>query len=215
MRRTLATVGIALLLIGSAAAQPRPSREQGLRDLHDGTSVEARRRGAQALGETGTMADLPALMQALRDADALVRTLAERAAWAVWSRSGDDEIDRLLAAGIGQMNAREGDAAVETFTRIIGRRPDFAEGWNKRATIYYLLGEYDKSLADCDEVMKRNPYHFGALSGYGMIYLQLGDSEKALGYFERALAINPNLQGVEEAIQEIRKLLIQRRKETT
>ena len=77
----------------------------------------------------------------------------------------------------------------------------------------YLLGEYQKSLADCAEVMKRNPHHFGALSGYGMIYLKLGDPARALTYFERALAVNPNLTQVEESIETLRQIIIQRRKD--
>ncbi len=165
------------------------------------------------LGETGTMAEAPALVDALRDADPLVRTLSERALWEVWSRSGDGEADRLLAIGIEQMSERQGEAAVETFTKVIQLRPEFAEGWNKRATVYYLLGEYKKSLADCDEVMKRNPYHFGALSGYGMIWLELGEPEKALAWFERALDVNPNMESVERAVQMLRRLLLQRRKD--
>jgi len=165
------------------------------------------------LGEAGTMADAPALVDALRDADPLVRALSERSLWEVWGRSGDGEADRLLAVGIAQMSEHRSEAAVETFTKVIDRRPDFAEGWNKRATVYYMLGEYTKSLADCDEVMKRNPYHFGALSGYGMIWLQLGDPEKALVWFERALDVNPNLESVEEAVQTLRRVLIQRRKD--
>jgi len=112
------------------------------------------------------------------------------------------------------MTERRGEAAVETFTRIIERRPEFAEGWNKRATVLYLLGEYRRSLADCDEVMKRNPHHFGALSGYGMIHLKLGDPARALAYFERALAVNPNLSQVEESVEALRRLLIERRKDT-
>jgi tetratricopeptide (TPR) repeat protein len=132
----------------------------------------------------------------------------------VWSRSGDAAVDRLLASGIEQMNAREGELAVQTFTEVIRRRPDFAEGWNKRATVYYLMGEYQKSLTDCDEVMKRNPYHFGALSGYGMIYLQLDQPAKALDYFQRALKVNPNLDSINETVEMLKPLLIQRRKDT-
>ena len=206
------------LLLGAAGVAPAapagPTREEALAALADPTSVEARRRGAQGLGATGTMADLPALVRALRDADAVVRTFAEHAMWQVWSRSGDDDVDRLLQIGIEQMNAREGEAAVETFSRVIARRPDFAEGWNKRATVYYLLGEYRKSLADCDEVLRRNPYHFGALSGYGMIYLQLGRPALALPYFEKVLDVNPNLGQVRETAEALRRLLIQRGRET-
>jgi len=112
------------------------------------------------------------------------------------------------------MAARQGEAAVETFTRVIERKPEFAEGWNKRATVYYLLGEYEKSRADCDEVLKRNPHHFGALSGYGMIYLQLDQPARALDYFERALGVNPNLTSVGQTVEALRALLIKKRKDT-
>jgi tetratricopeptide (TPR) repeat protein len=118
------------------------------------------------------------------------------------------------ATGLEQMQARQGDEAVDTFSEIIRRRPEFAEGWNKRATVYYLLGEYKKSLADCDEVMKRNPYHFGALSGYGMIYMQLDQPATALEYFEQALRVNPNLESTRQTIEILKTLLIQRRKDT-
>jgi tetratricopeptide (TPR) repeat protein len=144
-----------------------------------------------------------------------VRGIAEAALWAVWSRSGDAETDRLLAIGVEQMNERSVTSAVETFSEVIRRAPGFAEGWNKRATAYFLLGDYRRSLADCDEVMKRNPYHYGALSGYGMIYLRLDLPARALEYFEKALAVNPNLPQVQDTIEAIKSLLIQQRKETT
>jgi tetratricopeptide (TPR) repeat protein len=101
---------------------------------------------------------------------------------------------------VEQMQDSAFDAALATFSTIIGRKPDFAEGWNKRATIYFLLGENEKSLKDCDEVLKRNPNHFGALSGVGQIYLKLGDAEQALKSFRRALDVNPNLEGVANMI---------------
>jgi tetratricopeptide (TPR) repeat protein len=160
------------------------------------------------------MEDVPALVKALRDPDVVVRALAENALWRVWSRSGDAEVDALFALGVEQMSLRQGPAAVAIFTRVIERKPEFAEGWNKRATVYYLMGEYDKSLHDCDEVMKRNPVHFGALSGYGQIYLQLGKPERALPYFERALAVNPNMEQVEQVIEQLKALLAQKRKDS-
>ncbi|MGH7417466.1 MAG: tetratricopeptide repeat protein, partial [Candidatus Rokuibacteriota bacterium] len=160
------------------------------------------------------MADLAVLGRALRDPDPLVRAFTESAMWAVWSRSGDADVDRLFALGVEQMSQRALGAAVETFGQVIRRKPEFAEGWNKRATVYFLLGEYGKSLADCDEVMARNPHHWGALSGYGMIYMQLDEPGRALGYLERALAVNPNLQSVEQTIEMLKALLIQRRRDT-
>jgi tetratricopeptide (TPR) repeat protein len=208
----LAATALALSLLTPAAAPGGPTREQALSDLADAGDAEVRQRGAAALGEVGTMADGPRLVHALRDPDPAVRALAERSLLRIWHRSGDQETDRLFALGLEQMGGGEPRAAVETFTRVIERRPDFAEAWNKRATVYYALGAYEKSLADCDEVVKRNPWHFGALSGYGMIYLQLGDPEKAAAYFERALAVNPNLHQVEEALQTLRRLLLERRR---
>jgi tetratricopeptide (TPR) repeat protein len=208
-----AAVALACLALAAAPAAAQPLRERALRELHEPASAAARRQAAQTLGEVGAMSDLGELARALRDADPAVRAFAESAMWRIWSRSGDEETDRLLALGIEQLSGREDDAAVETFSRVIQRTPEFAEGWNKRATAYYLLGEYEKSLADCDEVLRRNPLHFGALSGYGMIYLRLGRPEQALAALERALAVNPNLGSVRESVRVLRDLLLQQRRD--
>ncbi|MBI2158787.1 MAG: tetratricopeptide repeat protein [Candidatus Rokubacteria bacterium] len=216
--RRLALVLLALVLppaLGVARAGAEPTREEALAALAEPAyDAEVRRRAALWLARKGLMEDVPALVDALRDADPLVRAFAETALWQVWSRSGDEEVDRLFAIGVEQMAARQGEAAAETFTRVIERKPEFAEGWNKRATVYYLLGEYEKSRADCDQVLKRNPHHFGALSGYGMIYLQLDQPARALDYFERALGVNPNLTSVRETVEALRALLIKQRKDT-
>jgi len=209
----LALAGAALSPGGPAIAADL-TREQALAAIADTRDVETRRLGVLALGERGLMTDMPQLSQALRDVDPLVRAFAENTMWRVWSRSGDDAVDQLFAVGVEQMGARLGEAAVETFTEVIRRRPEFAEGWNKRATVYYLVGEYEKSLADCDEVMKRNPYHFGALSGYGMIYLKLDRPAKALDYLQQALRVNPNLESVQQTVEMLKSMLIQRRKDT-
>jgi tetratricopeptide (TPR) repeat protein len=215
-RVVLSTVCIAICLLTTTlpiGAAPG-DRERALAALAMRDDVGARRQGAEALGEFGVMDDVPSLTAALRDPDAEVRALADRSLWLVWSRSGDPAVDQRFLRGVAQMQRQELDDAIETFTDIIARKPEFAEGWNKRATAYYLAGELDKSLADCDEVMKRNPAHFGALSGYGMIYLQLGKPDRALGYFERALAVNPNLAGIEQAVQAIKRFLDQQRQGT-
>ena len=214
MNRAIAAALLVAVVGVSTAASAELTRAQALSGITETNKDERRREAAARLGDVGTMDDMPVLVRALRDPDPLVRSLAERSMWQVWNRSGDADIDRLFEIGVEQMASRAGEAAVDTFTRIIERRPDFAEGWNKRATVYYLMGEYTKSLADCDEVMKRNPYHFGALSGYGMIHTQLGNPERALEYFERALAINPNLDGVREAANTLRAIVIQRRRNT-
>ncbi|MFI5325427.1 MAG: tetratricopeptide repeat protein [Candidatus Rokuibacteriota bacterium] len=212
--RVLAALLLAVTAFApSGQAQPRPNREQALANITK-PDVETRREAAAGLGDVGTMADAPVLLRALADADEVVRALAEHSVWQVWSRSGDTETDHLLQMGIEQMSRNDGPAAAQTFSAVIQRRPDFAEGWNKRATVYFLMGDYQKSLQDCDEVMKRNPSHFGALAGYGQIYLELDQPERALQYFRRALRVNPNLRGVAEIIPQLERALLERRKGT-
>ena len=181
----LAALALALgLLASGAAAQAKGplTREQALAGVQS-PDLETRRHATAWLGEVGVIADASVLIGALSDQDEVVRALAEHSVWQVWSRSGDTEADGLLQIGIEQMNRGDGPAAVETFTKVIQRKPDFAEAWNKRATVYFFMGEHEKSLRDCDEVMKRNPVHFGALAGYGQLYLQLDQPERALEYF--------------------------------
>lgn len=206
-------LGLAQVVGSSAQDKPRLTHEQALQDLTS-PDVEARRLATAWLGELATPDDLPALFRQLRDSDDLVRALTENSIWQTWSRSGDAKVDALFKVGVEQMTQGRTEAAIDTFTEIIRRKPDFAEGWNKRATIYFLVGEYDKSLADCDEVIKRNPQHWGALSGYGQIYLQLDRPEEALTYFQRALAVNPNLQNVENMIQQLKQVVIEKRRGT-
>jgi tetratricopeptide (TPR) repeat protein len=200
----------ALAPAAGAAEQPL-TREQGLRALVN-PDPAARRAAASRLGEVGRMADAAALVKALRDSDGETRAAAESALWEIWSRSGDAEVDALYRRGIDLMDRGAAGEAIETFTLIIRKMPDFAEGWNKRATLYYLTGEFEKSLRDCDEVVKRNPLHFGALSGYGLIYQQLGEPERALDYFRRALKINPNLEGVASNVELLQKQIDEKRK---
>jgi len=196
-----------------AADSPPPSRAQALAALKKSDPQE-RRRGAMGLSAAGRMEDAPALLAALRDSDDLVRAVAEEALWSVWSRSGDPRVDDLFKRGVSEMSDEHFAEAIATFTRVIELKPDFAEGWNKRATVYFLAGDYRHSLADCDEVIKRNPQHFGALSGYGQIYIRLDQPEKALEYFRRALDVNPNLDGVQGMIDRLEELETRRRQRT-
>jgi len=97
---------------------------------------------------------------------------------------------------------------------VIRRKPEFAEGWNKRATVYFMAGDYKRSIADCGETLKRNPGHFAALSGLGQIYLRLEDYESSLEWFRRALEVNPNMLGVEINIRGIEERLKEKRLKT-
>lgn len=195
---------------GGAAAGPR---EDALTALEDRDDHDARRGAVRTLMQAGTMADLPRLVEALRDPDYVVRTLAQQALWEIWSRPRRQDLTGVFETGTHALSQGRWDEAIDAFTQVVDRDPDFAEGWNKRATAHYLKGDYAKSLADCDEVMKRNPYHYGALSGYGMIYLQLDQPAKALEYFDKALAINPNMETVRVTAERLRELLLRRRKD--
>ncbi len=194
LARVTGSIALALVCALPITAQ-EPNRTDALAALAS-TDVEARKRAIIQLAKVGEMADSDALVRALRDDDAIVRNYAEQALWIVWSRSGDPKVDEQFAAGLDRMQAGDMQAGVAIFTRIIAAKPDFAEGWNKRATIYFLMGDHERSLADCHEVLKRNPVHFGVLAGYGQIYAQRGEMEKALEFFKRALAVNPNMEGV-------------------
>ncbi|MGP1679916.1 MAG: tetratricopeptide repeat protein [Burkholderiales bacterium] len=200
-----------LFLAGTAQAAPEQalSRKQALASLSH-AQVQVRRQAASRLGEVGVMTDTPVLLRALHDADVGTRANAEQAMWQIWGRSGDARIDKLYRVGVEQMSGGELQKGIATFTRVIKLKPGFAEGWNKRATLYFLAGEYRKSLADCAQVIKRNPYHFGALAGYGQIYLRLEDYARSLAYFQRALEVNPNMDGVKRNILLLEQLIEQR-----
>ena len=212
-RTQCAIAAVVMLLACGCASAARPdddeTRKLALSQLQN-RDAEVRLAACSVLAQIGKQEDLPFLQSHLFDEDERVRGTAEAAIWAVWSRSGNPAADKLFERGVGQMRDGHLRAAVDTFRRVIALQPGFTEAWNKRATVYFLLGEDDLSLKDCDEVIKRNPQHFGVLAGYGQIYLRKGDLQRALDYFEQALAINPNMAGVEASIEAVRETLIKR-----
>ena len=207
MRRLrLWILALATALLAFAAQAAPLTRAQALKALEQPESA-ARRAGVERLAEIGRMEDVDRVLARLDDPDEQVRDLAAAATWQIWSRSGDPAIDKLFARGMEQMEATALEDALATFSTIVKRKPAFAEGWNKRATIHFLLGHFEESLKDCDEVFKRNPKHFGALSGAGQIHLQLGHPDLALDFFRRAVAVNPNLEGAAAMIPVLEELL--------
>jgi len=204
------------LTLAATAAFPAPpaTREEALAALENPVT-ERRAEAVVWVANHGRMDDTALLFKRLHDESLFVRGFAERGLWLLWGRSGDGDIDRLMARGVEEMEAGQHAASIATFSEVIRRRPDFAEAWNKRATVHYLAGESKKSLADCDEVLKRNPRHFGAISGYGQIHFKLEDYEKAITWWRRALEVNPNMVGVELNIKGAEQLLKQRRARST
>lgn len=208
-------VGLVLLLLfnpASAAVGPT-TRAQATQALNQPVA-EVRFSGVVRLADIGTMADADLIAARLHDDNRQVREVAAAAMWQIWSRSGDKATDARYQRGIKLMQARRLDEAVAVFSDIIKRQPAFAEAWNKRATLYFMQGQFDLSLKDCDEVMKRNRHHFGALSGYGQIYIQKGDYRRAIQYLERALKVNPNQAGTADTIEVLEERLQERQRKT-
>ena len=208
---------LAMALTAAAAPafpQAPQTREQALAALKHADAA-TRAEAVVWIANRGAMSDAPLLHERLRDESPFVRAYAERGLWLLWGRSGDAAIDELMARGTEEMQSGQHAKAVETFTSVIKAKPDFAEAWNRRATVHYLAGDFERSIADCGEVLKRNPLHFGSLSGMGQIFFQLQDYDQALAWYRRALEVNPNMTGVELNIKGIEELLRDKRGRST
>jgi tetratricopeptide (TPR) repeat protein len=124
----------------------------------------------------------------------------------IWSKSGSPAMDLLLKRGQDALEAEDYPTAVEHFSALIDHAPDFAEGWNARATTYYLMGEYSLSIADVEHVLALNPRHFGALSGLAFMFEALGEPELALKALRAVQALNPNRPNINEAATRLERM---------
>jgi tetratricopeptide (TPR) repeat protein len=128
---------------------------------------------------------------------------AERTIIKLWLQSGSDTVDLLMTWALAAMEAKKYPRALDFLDRIVIMKPDYAEGWNKRATVYFLMEDYGKSISDIGRVLALEPRHFGALSGLGMIMHTLGDDNRAITAYQQALAADPHLDNVRSALDEI------------
>ena len=131
--------------------------------------------------------------------------------WRIWLDGGDSELNELMAQGIEAMSARRFRDAAGRFTELILAAPAFAEAWNKRATVYYLMNRFEDSVRDIERTLALEPRHFGAISGMGLIFLERGDEEGALDAFEKVLEIHPHARGARFQVQRLRERLQGRR----
>lgn len=205
---TFGVLVVAMLFVAMAAgngiAEPV---SQSIVLLQRGGTAE-RREAVGILARLGDQRAVGPLAEALKnDADTFVRQGAEQALWQIWHRSEDEAVDALLQEGIEAMQRGNYQAAVDLFTQVIEIAPKFAEGYNKRATTYYLMQMYEESIADCERTIALNPHHFGALSGGGLCYLGQRNLSEALEWFERAVAVNPNMPQIEQYIEDIKRFL--------
>lgn len=127
----------------------------------------------------------------------------ENLIWATWMHHDNAEYDRLMRVGSAALSAGQFDQAVGIFSSLIEKAPDYAEAWNKRATVYFLIGDLALSVEDVGRTLELEPRHFGALSGLGQIELLRGNGDAALKAFEGALEVHPQLPGIEGLIREL------------
>lgn len=146
--------------------------------------------------------NLDFLFEALKIApdDASAKAIEERI-WALWVVSRSDTANLLMTRVKTAVEAKDLDLAVKLLDSIVEIKPDYVEAWNRRATIYYLKKEYANSLADIRQVLQREPRHFGALSGLGLIMQEIGDDKRALEVYRRALAVYPRLQKIPDIVK--------------
>jgi tetratricopeptide (TPR) repeat protein len=121
--------------------------------------------------------------------------------WALWMQTPSDTAALLMLRAKTAMEAKQMDVALKLLDAVVKLRPDYVEGWNRRATLYYLMNDYAHSLQDIEQVLVREPRHFGALAGLGMIMQDLGDEKRALDAFRKALAVNPHLEKVPDLVK--------------
>lgn len=131
----------------------------------------------------------------------------ERTIWSIWLMSDKAGTNILMEQGVNAMGAGDHATALEKFEAIVQLEPDFAEGWNKRATVHYLMGNLAQSIEDVKKTLSLEPRHFGALSGLGLIYDSLDDLEGAKAAFEKALEANPHMVPIRLRLEEIEKEL--------
>jgi tetratricopeptide (TPR) repeat protein len=127
----------------------------------------------------------------------------ENRIWAMWIATDSDTTTLLMSRVKVAVDAKDLDLGIRLLTAIIDIKPDYLEAWNRRATIYYMKKDFNDSLSDIHEVLKREPRHFGALSGLGMIMQELGDDKHALEAFRRALAVHPRLEHIPDLVKQL------------
>jgi tetratricopeptide (TPR) repeat protein len=151
---------------------------------------------------TDKLNNIDFLFEALKAApdDSTAKAVEERI-WALWLASGSDTANLLMTRVKTAVEAKDLDLGLKLLDALIDLRPDYVEAWNRRATIYYMKNEYGRALADIRQVLAREPRHFGAMSGLGLIMQEIGDDKRALDIYRRALAVHPHLQRIPDLVK--------------
>ena len=177
-----------------------------LRIIHN-TALAALLCGVPLLAAAQTSAPADELLDRLAQPDLRNWQVVEEELLMAWSRSGSASADYLLDRGRAALEAGEFDQAYQHLTALTDHAPDFAEGWNARATLFFQTGDYGPSIADIQRTLALEPRHFGALTGLGFMLEEMGDAEAALAAFRAAQAIHPHRDEINEAVARIERLL--------
>jgi len=140
---------------------------------------------------------LPNLFQELYDStnDSQINQIASKI-WNIWHETNDIKIEADFYRGMESLRTHDLIMSIAFFTQVIEKKSNFAEAWNKRATVYYMMGDFDKSMHDINETLKLEPRHFGAMDGMGLIFIHLHQYENAIKIYEQMLEIFPNNQAI-------------------
>ncbi|MEM7498053.1 MAG: hypothetical protein AAF371_08690 [Pseudomonadota bacterium] len=195
---------------GTPPVLPSPDEEapvipQPPADLPPTSELEE--QGLQGLDipsdELGREAQLDALFGQLADEANQHWPVIQAQIWRVWRRSGSDSMDLLLARGMEAMEKKDFETAEMHLTDLVRLAPDFAEGWNQRATLYFMMEDYGRSVADIEAVLAIEPRHFGALAGLGIILDRTGYDKGALDAYRRVLELHPNMPGAQKGVEKL------------
>jgi len=191
------TLGLALFAAAPAVAETAPEAAPAPDWVQPPHDLPKPQRGDHSYS-------LDTLFDALKIApdDDSARVIEEHI-WAMWVVSGSDTCNLLMGRVKAAADDKDYDLAVKLLDAVIELKPDYVEAWNRRATVYYLEKDYGHALADIREVLSREPRHFGALAGLGVILQELGDDKHALDAYRRALAINPHLEHIPDVVKSL------------
>jgi tetratricopeptide (TPR) repeat protein len=182
----------AVILVAPSAAQSAKRNEQG-----------AKPSQAPRVDRTRNLDFLFGALKVAPD-DTTAKAIEERI-WTVWSGSRSDTTNLLMTRVKTAVEAKDLDLAVKLLDSIVKIKPDYVEGWNRRATIFYMRKDYGRALNDIREVLKREPRHFGALAGFGLILQDIGDDKQALEVYRRALSVYPRMERIPDLVKTLQE----------
>ena len=211
MRTFIAGIVAATLAGGAALAQSAPDREEPAapeaapEPLPPVEADPAGPRPDPVSEEAARKLHLDELFVRLADPESEDWERTQGQIWRVWNQSGSDSMDLLASRADAAVEKKDFDTALLHLNDLVRLAPDFAEAWNKRATVHFLRDDYGASLEDIAKTLALEPRHFGALSGLGIILDRIGDQEGALEAYRRAVAIHPHLPGAQEGIKKLER----------